>query len=611
MMIPIDLMNVFVNRFVLRKSVFIFTAIFAVSLSGAFTLSAQTLTPDYRDMVTFGQYLQQHRSTYSAYAQEKADLLKLSDSRDPAQINAEFQSKLNTITASYQEIYQSKVAAFNAGVGVAVGALSSEWQQLGGQAGNIVSNLFAGAAKSSAEGQAARDRARLTLEFEDKFFTLKEEVLTEKRKLENFYLMAAAFQLAESEEKKYLDLANYLDCECRYIEDNFSLAGVSWLNSNCPRPATTKYAAVAAPKEPDAGDLLATIKRKLSIPNIHFIRAARDFADIGMAKFPENSDFLFYRIYLSEDENEFDWMLIDELLKASPENKNALTLKKYMEESPQYDAAKGYAKYIAEYLEHIKKLSVGVAGNPHILIRKTLLQDAGWLYPVMRNGKMIYVTPDGEQAFEGEYEFATIFSGGYARVKKDGKWGVIDLTGNTVIPCIYAELMVSVNDYGIWHDEKIYTPFFHFDEYGYVCVQKITGKWGIFSIDGQCIIKPEEVYCPLILAKDRFVRVQKDKWHLFDANGNMLSDPKDDNINKGRRWMSRYAVVDGWFKFPAKYGAFSAAKSWTFMDINGNYVWGKDLSFDEIIDDGFKDGKCRVRNGKETFFIDKTGKRVD
>ena len=544
---------------------------------------------DYQDMATFGQYLQQHRQTYSAYAREKADLLKLSDSRDPAQINAEFQGKLNAITSAYQDIYHSKVAAFNAGVGVAVGSLSSEWQELGGMLGGMAADLFAGSAKRSAEEEAARERARLTLEFEDKFFTLREEVLIEKRKMTDFYLMAAAFQLSESEEKKYLDLANYLDCECQYIEDNFSLASVSWLGSNCPRPATTKYAVVAAPKEPTAEELLAIIEHKLSIQNVHFIRAARDFADIGMAKFPKNSDFLFYRAYLSEDPNAFNLMLIDELLKLDPKNEKALTLKKYIEE---------YPKDVAKELEHTKKLSVGVPGNPRYILTKGQLIARGYVYPVVRNGKMIYVAPDGERAFDGEYEFACIFSGNYARVMKDGKWGMIDKAENVFIPCVYAELGDS------------------FDRYGYINVGKITGKYGIFSINGQWIIEPEEDYRPVVLSKNRFLRFDNilppffdKKGGLYDENGTKLSN--DENIGYAK---FHYAiiVVDGWFKVPVEYNGISKVpKKWTFMDTDGKYVWGKNVCFDKIIDAYFKDGKCKVSNGKDTFYIDKTGKRID
>jgi hypothetical protein len=584
------------------------------SLIALFATTAAAQIPDYRDLATFGSYLQQHRKTYSAYATEKADLLKLSDSRDPAQITAEFQSKLGAITTAYQDIYNSKVAAINAGIGVATSMLSSEWQQLGGLAGSAVGGLIANAEANSAETKAYEDRRQLSLEFEEKFFTLKEEVLMEKRNLLEFYLMAAAFQLSEAEEKKHLDLANYLDCECRYIEDNFSLGSASWLNSNCPRPAISKYAAVAAPQEPTADVLLATIKRKLSVPNIHFIRAARDFADIGMAKYPKNSDFLFYRIYLSEDPNTFDLMLINELLKSPAHKTKALALKKYIEEHPIN---------ALETLEHTKTLSVGVQGNPRIIITKTQLQNASYIYPAVRGNKMVYVLPDGSPAFDEEFDYGTYFQGGYARVQQAGKWGMIDKTGKRLIPCIYANLMASMyvaksNYYDFYRATSACfssAPFSHFDEHGYVGAHRITGHYGILSIHGQWIIEPEEFEVPLVLGADRFLRLGNGYWQIFDAAGKRISngDYTLDNAKRRIQWIPN--VIDGWFKIPVKYNmAFNATK-WTFMDIDGNYVWGVDVAFDEIIDDGFTDGKCKVRQGKgkkaQEFYIDKTGKRID
>jgi len=39
-----------------------------------------------------------------------------------------------------------------------------------------------------------------------------------------------------------------------------------------------------------------------------------------------------------------------------------------------------------------------------------------------------------------KYDDAEDFSEGFAKVKKDGKWGVIDKKGNTVIKFIYDEI---------------------------------------------------------------------------------------------------------------------------------------------------------------------------
>lgn len=607
----------------MRKLTIIFS-LAAIFVAGS-TQKVQAQVPDYRDMVTFGQYLQQHRKTYSAYAEEKTDLLKLSVSRDPAQITAEFQGKLSAITIAYQNIYQSNVAAFNAGVGLVNGLLPSKWQGLGGVLSDIVSGLFAGSAQKTAEEEAAQARALLTLEFEEKFITLKEEVLVEKHKLIDYYLMSAAMQLSESDEKKYLDLANHIDCECQYIESNFSLASTSWLNSNCMQPATSKYAYTVAQEEPTSDMLLATIKRKLSVPNVHFVRAARDFAEIGMAKFPKNSDFLFYRIYLSEDPDVFDDMLMEEFQKVAPNNSKTNALKDYYKKKRVANAV--------ERLNISKSNSVGIAGNPEYILRKNqYVMQGGMVYPVMQNKKMIYVTPNGLQAFEGEYDFATIFKDGYARVMKKGLWGMIDNKGNIVIPCVYRELMPSINDYDIqtisstnlnpkWEKHIIsMSPFVHFDK-GHICARTISGKYGVLSKDMKLVIEPKDENCPLILTKDRILRMEKKPYKgyiytlsIYDANGKPVTiiEPKYyGNIWWGKPY-NRSIGDNGWYKMITNKNLFvTSTMKWTFMNTEGEYAFGKKVFFDEIIDNGFKDGKCKVRNGNEIFYIDETGNKIE
>jgi hypothetical protein len=62
----------------MRKAIFIFSLAAMFTAGSWQSAQAQTPIPDYCDIVTFGHYLQQHRQTYSAYAQEKTALLKLS-----------------------------------------------------------------------------------------------------------------------------------------------------------------------------------------------------------------------------------------------------------------------------------------------------------------------------------------------------------------------------------------------------------------------------------------------------------------------------------------------------------------------------------------------------
>ncbi|WP_295937166.1 WG repeat-containing protein [uncultured Alistipes sp.] len=575
-------------------------------VAGACSLCAQNV----EGIKDYYSSLQTKRKTYRDYANEKENLLKLSESRDPAQITAEFQSKLSQVTSSYQEIYHSKVAAFSAGVGAVQSQLSGGYSQIGTAVGGVLRGIQSNSARRSAEEQAERDRQKLELEFEDKFISLREDLLREKRMSEQMYLMAAAYQFSEDEERKYLDLANYVDCECQYIQANFSLGSTTWINSNCPRPATNKYAAVAAYKEPGVPELLAAIERKLSIPNIHFIRAARDFADIGLAKSPNHPKFLFYKAYLSEDIGE-QKMFTDEMLRLNPKNKEALAINDYVEIYTSYSKGSDAVRL----MDYARNIDIQIPGNPFYIVCKEVMRNGGFVFPFVRDGKMYYIFPNGERAIADTFDFCTIFMKGFARVMKDGLWGVINKDGTYIVPCLYEELGAYLRPANLyWNTAEQATNLEDgnvFDRWGYVGVKKITGKFGILSAWGKWIVEPEETFAPVMVDKDRVVKMsEKGNWELFDTNDNQLT-------KKGIYWSRRTLIstdryMEGLLKVVNDVNFKGEVKSWTFLDRNGKNAFAHtNFYITDIVGEGFVDGRCQVVVGGETITINTKGERVN
>jgi len=360
-----------------------------------------------------------------------------------------------------------------------------------------------------------------------------------------------------------------------------------------------------------ADDLVAVIERKMLVPNIHFARAARDFSDIGLAIYPKDERFLYYRAYLSEDikgKEAFERNMFLSEIKGIDHNNQKVqklvefTNTKFSSGSDRLTATK----------------DMGVAMHE---IYKNAFREEGYMYPTFRNGKMIYVFPNGEKAIDDVYDFCTMFLRGYARVMKDGLWGMIDVHGNTVLPCLYKTLGASMSyEYYGSYSDLFYSysrnPNLHTDEWGYVGVSKITDELGLFSImTGKWIFKPEGKFITYVLTKDRIltkkdVQTKDFHWKIFDEKGNIIKD----NANHIGGFLTRKhmgKVVDGWFKIPVKFTYLDDDPiSWTFVNTDGDYVFGEKVVFDEIIDENFVDGKCKVRIKKDIFYIDKTGKRI-
>jgi len=571
-------------------------------------------------------YVSQNRQTYAKYAKEKESLLKLSDSRDPAQIAIEFQGKLNDVVSAHQEIFQGKAAAIRAGVGVAQGLLGSEYAGIIGLFGDLLTDNAADNAKL----EAARDKRRLENEFERKFIDLKAELLEENIMMMNMHLAMATYQLSKEEEQKHLDLANYFDCNCKYIESRFSFGSTDWAYSNCPSPATSaRFAAVTktSANEPTVNELLSIIERKLLIPDINFVRAARDFTDIGLAKAAKDRRLLFYRAYLSENEKE-RMMFVNELLQTDPKNENAQLLKRYSEMVTNLNSGNKLAD-AADILDAAKNIKIDITGNPLYILCKERFHKPEYISLAVVNGKYIYAYPNGDKAFETEYDFATEFHNGLARVMKRGKWGMIDNMGNPVLQCEYLMIMPSLQhkDFAavpgdiadnIWTkatfaDVAISREEAHIDQWGYVGVRAQSGRFGIYSVkEKRWIFHTVSLFCPIILDEDMFLFVHWERYfRLCDIKGERVNKTNylDAQVRWGKMKFSEglSPIPVGW-KYDYSEGRGWFSKKYQFINKKGNVAFKGE--FDDIIGDGFKNGKCEVVVKGVRFFIDKTGKKI-
>ncbi len=129
------------------------------------------------------------------------------------------------------------------------------------------------------------------------------------------------------------------------------------------------------------------------------------------------------------------------------------------------------------------------------------------------------------------YEDVSSFYRGRARAKKDGKWGLIDLEGNTVVPYIFDDFRgfsdgcaVVKKDGKLGYlncEGKTIVPCIceaarSFSD-GRAAAKK-DGKWGFIDTDGNTVIP--FIYEDLTFSDGR-MKVKKDgKWSYIDCDGN-------------------------------------------------------------------------------------------
>lgn len=118
------------------------------------------------------------------------------------------------------------------------------------------------------------------------------------------------------------------------------------------------------------------------------------------------------------------------------------------------------------------------------------LQDAkqfnGGMAPVKINNKWGYIGTDGSFFIEAQYDEASMFQNGFAVVKKSGKYGVIDSQNHVVIPLVY-ENITPLLDFKQWmYNLQTYTDG-KFVKNNLFQVEQ-NGKWGLIDQHGKTVL---------------------------------------------------------------------------------------------------------------------------
>ena len=180
---------------------------------------------------------------------------------------------------------------------------------------------------------------------------------------------------------------------------------------------------------------------------------------------------------------------------------------------------------------------------------------------VKKNGKYELINHTGAKVTQDSYEDINL-SEHRTRVKKDGKWGFIDLEGIEVIPCIYDE----ARDFHV-------TNMSNREALRYIRASvKKDGKWKFIDLEGI-----EVIPC------------------IYNEASNFEFPLRKDSLVANSKYYSRYIRArvrkDG---------------KWKFIDESGN-----SLSIDTYEEAyGFHYGRARVRKNGKWGFIDYSGKEV-
>ena len=142
---------------------------------------------------------------------------------------------------------------------------------------------------------------------------------------------------------------------------------------------------------------------------------------------------------------------------------------------------------------------------------------------VVKDGKSGFIDKTGREIIPFIYTMTCLFSfdtfhNGLACVIKDHQCCLIDKTGQEVISCIYDDILVLGDTISDIYDQFIYYK-------GYVKVKK-DGKWGLLDDEDNEILKPvfyDEIEVIKILSDD-YVKINLDgRETIVNKNGKIIS----------------------------------------------------------------------------------------
>jgi hypothetical protein len=231
------------------------------------------------------------------------------------------------------------------------------------------------------------------------------------------------------------------------------------------------------------------------------------------------------------------------------------------------------------------------------------------------------------------------FKNGFAVVKNDSLWGVIDIKGITIIPFKYDFIIISHDGWihaqietvkclyttdGILHLTLNDILSWRYPEAGVIAVKK-PGGWGCIDMLGKTVVP--FIYKSLGPVIHHWLSFLKNgKWGWLDKNGRVIIEPKFDQVGKWNQeyWWGRiadsYTLYDfsgdvicdeGWERIvtPNKYMAVVKTKiGWKYINhdfsnrlqLTSGYEWA----------DHFSEGMAPVKRNDLWGFIDLAGIEV-
>jgi hypothetical protein len=224
----------------------------------------------------------------------------------------------------------------------------------------------------------------------------------------------------------------------------------------------------------------------------------------------------------------------------------------------------------------------------------------------VKGGFWGFINARGDMVLSPEFEYASDFRNGKAIISRQGKYGVIDSTGNFLIKPEYS-LISWLPDAGdrffclIQYDtlnglidvkgklllEPVWDKTGESGD-GLVAVMK-NGKWGYTDLSGKVVIEP--LFQAAKGFSEGLAAVKMDyKWGFINMTGQFIIDPVYRNAGSFRNGLAPVAGRGGW----------------TYTDKTGNIVFSGRFRRAEEFEDGLAEVKVRRRRK----LIDVNGKSV-
>lgn len=208
---------------------------------------------------------------------------------------------------------------------------------------------------------------------------------------------------------------------------------------------------------------------------------------------------------------------------------------------PQFDGISGFHDDGAIWVERNRKEGLIDSMGKEIIKIEYDHADVvsnGWILTLKdrEEGYFEFIRPGGATMKNGaRYEDAKSFMNGFAAVKKDGTWRLIDTFGTEIKTLDYGE----IGD--LWD--------------GVACVEK-DGKWGVVNSNWIKIIEPvyDEIDDEEFSGGVAWVR-KDDKWGLIDNKGAVIFEPQFDDYYEYDSDSLVSVTIDGKYGLAKKDGA--------------------------------------------------------